>query len=81
MRNNDKGAEMIENINITLAPEGDRIRVTVKNAEGTVYTRSTKYDANMVGRIERYLADAGIRRETSYSNSGDAMVAEGRRAA
>ena len=77
-------AGIVETITIVLGPDADdasRIRINVNNAEGTVYTRSTKYDAGIIGRVERYLTDAGIYRETAYSNDGAFMLAQGRRAA
>ena len=74
-------AKTVEDVTIVLGPEGTGIRITVNNAEGTVYSRLTKYDAGMVGRIERYLRDAGIYRQTSYRNDGEDMLAGGQRAA
>jgi hypothetical protein len=69
----------LQPVAITLTPEGDRIQIKVTADLATVYSRSTKYDAGIVGRVERYLREAGIYRQTSYSNIGPSMLATGTR--
>lgn len=76
--------QITEDVTIVLGPDAtdrNRIRINVQNAEETIYTRSTKFDSDFIGRVERYLHDAGIYRRTAYTNSGEYMLAGGTRKA
>jgi hypothetical protein len=72
---------IVKDVVITLSPDQadtSRSRLTVTSEGETLYTRSTKFDADYVGRVERYMREAKVYRDTAYEVQGDALVARGR---
>jgi len=68
----------IDQITIRLTPADEgKIRIAVTRDGETVYTRLTKFDTGFVGRVERYLKQADVYRQTAYQNDGLDMVATG----
>lgn len=57
--------------------DNGRIRIEVETLDTCqiVYTRSTKWDANIIGRVERYLRDANVLRATGYNPADGYMYA------
>ena len=65
-------------VTIRLSPAGDgKVRIEAWTGEETIYTRLTKMNAGFVGRVERYLREANIYRQTAYKNDGLDMLATG----
>lgn len=59
---------------ITLAQEGNGVRIRVANGSRVIFTRLTKWDANTVSRVETYLLRARIYRTEMYRADEDGVM-------